>query len=268
MGGFSTETLTYEDVVHIHEILVRDFETTTDPIRPSGIRGKGDLLQSAVSRQHVGLGQNLKHPDALSNAATLCYGVCCNHAFHNGNKRTALVSMLCHLDRNGLTLNESVTQDQLYVFMVSIAAHRFAPKQPKAGASDIEIEEIKRWLHKNTRKIKKGERVVTFRELRRILRQFDIELENPKHNYIDVVRYEWKRKHLFAPKERVKNRIAHIGYPGEGQEVGRQALKIIREQAGLTEKDGYDSDMFYSAETGVDKFIMRYKGTLRRLAKT
>jgi death-on-curing family protein len=267
MGGVTTEVLAYDDVLNIHEVLVRDFASTADPIQPPGLRGTGDLLQSAVARQHVGLGGTLKHPDPLSNAATLCYGVCCNHAFHNGNKRTALVTLLCHLDRNGFTLQENVSQDELYSFMLKIAAHRFAPKRDKTDSSDIEIEEIKRWLHRNTRRIKKGERVVTFRALRRILRQFDIELENPRHNYIDVVRYEMKRKGLFGPKERVGTRIAHIGYPGDGVEVGRQALKIIREQARLTEQDGYDSEMFYSAETSIDKFVMRYKGTLRRLAK-
>jgi death-on-curing protein len=267
MAGVIAEPLTFEDVLNIHEVLVRDFAATADPIQPAGIRGNGDLLQSAVARQHVGLGGQLKHPDALSNAATLCYGVCCNHAFHNGNKRTALVALLCHLDRNGMTLQESVTQDELYGFMIKIAAHRFAPRKPRPDSSDIEIEEIKRWLHRNTRQVKKGERVVRFRELRRILRQFDIELENPKNNYIDVMRYQMKRKGLFGPKERVGTRIAHIGYPGEGIEVGRNALKIIREQAGLTENDGYDSEMFYSAETSIDKFVMRYKGTLRRLAK-
>lgn len=262
------QTLSYEDVLNIHSILVRDFAETQDPIQPAGIRGNGDLLHSAVARQLVGIGPKLKHPDPLSNAATLCYGVCCNHAFHNGNKRTALVSMLCHLDRNGLTLTEGVTQDELYGFMLKIASHRFAPKKQRSDSSDIEVEEIKRWLHKNSRQVKKGERVVTFRELRRILRQYGIELENPKRNYIDVVRYETRRKHLFAPKETIRTRIAHIGYPGEGVEVGRQALKIVRDQAGLTEKDGYDSEMFYSAETSVDRFVMRYKGTLRRLART
>jgi death-on-curing protein len=267
MGGVTTEMLSYEDALNIHEVLVKDFASTPDPIQPPGIRGNGDLLQSAIARQHVGLGCQLKHPDPLSNAATLCYGVCCNHAFHNGNKRTALVALLCHLDRNGLTLQENVAQDELYGFMLKIAAHRFAPKKSRHDSSDIEIEEIKRWLHRNTRKIKKGERVVTFRELRKLLRQFDIELENPQGNYIDVVLYKMKRKGFFGPKERIGTRIAHIGYPGDGVEVGRNSLKIIREQAGLTEKDGYDSEMFYSAETSVDKFIMRYKGTLRRLAK-
>ena len=47
----------------------------------------------------------------------------------------------------------------------------------------------------------------------------------------------------------------------------RLVLRSIREQCGLTDKDGIDSEMFYRARTDVDKFITRYKRTLRRLAK-
>jgi death-on-curing protein len=260
-------TLSYEDVLSIHEVLVKDFAASLDPISPSGVRENGDLLHSAVARQHVGLGSALKHPDVHSNAATLCYGVCCNHAFHNGNKRTALVALLCHLDKNGFTLNEAVTQDELYSFMLKIASHKFAPRKRRPDSSDIEVDEIARWLHRNAREIRKGERVVTFRQLRHILRPFNIELENPQGNFIDVVQYRMERKRFLGPKERVRVRIEHIGYPGEGSEVGRDALKRIRQAANLTEKEGCDSEMFYSAEATVDSFIMRYKQTLRRLAK-
>ena len=122
-------------------------------------------------------------------------------------------------------------------------------------------------LPRNTRQIRKEERVITFRELRQILREYDVELENPKGNYIDVVKYEMKRRRIFAKKERIGTRVAHIPYPREGQEVGRKVLRSIREQCSLTEKDGVDSEMFYKAEIPVDKFITRYKRTLRRLAK-
>lgn len=260
--------LSFEDVANIHEVLVRDFAGTTDPVEPPGFREGGEsLLQSAIFRQHVGYGCERKYKDPLSNAATLCYGICCNHAFHNGNKRTALVALLCHLDQNGFMLKEDVTQDELYSFMLKIASHRFAPRKARPDSSDIEVAEIARWLRSNTRRIKKGERVVTFRELRQILRKFDVELESPKGNYIDVVKYQMRRKHLFGPKVRVGTRVAHIPYPREGQEVGRKVLKVIREQCCLTEADGFDSEMFYSAETNVDTFITRYKRTLRRLAK-
>lgn len=267
MSNPNIGTLNYEDVMAIHAVLVRDFLETDDPIQPPGVRGDGELLKSAISRQYVGLGATMKYATPLENAASLCYGICCNHAFHNGNKRTALVSLLCHLDKNGLTLKESVSRDELYDFMINIADHRFAPKKHKGDRSDVEVQEISRWLRHNTRQIKKGERVVTFRKLRQILQSFDIYLENPRGNYIDVIQYTTRRKLLIGKKERIGKRVANIPYPREGEEVGRLVLKTIREVCGLTEKDGYDSDLFYSAETEVDTFVLRYKKTLKRLAK-
>lgn len=260
-------TLTFDDILAVHNVLVADFASSPDPIEPSGVRDDGSLLHSAITRQSVGLGSQLKYPDALSNAATLCYGICCNHAFHNGNKRTALVSMLCHLDRNGLVLQAEVGQDELYSFMLKIASHKFAPKKRTTDSTDVEVGEIRRWLHRHTRQISKGERVVTFRQLRQILHQYHVELENPKGNYIDVIRYQQKRKHLFAKKEWIGTRVAHIPYPREGEVVGKKVLKGIRQQCGLTDADGVDSEMFYSAETAIDSFVLRYRGTLRRLAK-
>lgn len=260
-------TLTVDEVKGIHDLLTEDFLNTKDPIEPPGVRMQGELLESAVNRQHAGFGGELKYPDAVSNAATLCYGVCCNHCFHNGNKRTALVSLLCHLDKNNYTLKENIDQNELYSLMIKIAAHRFAPRRKERDTSDIEVREISQWLKRNTRKLKRGERVVTYRELRKILTQYDIYLENPRKNYIDVVKYEWTRKHIFAKKERTAKRVAHIPYPREGMEVGKGVLKNVREACGLTEENGYDSEIFYGAETSIDKFITKYKKTLRRLAK-
>lgn len=260
-------TLSFDEVVSIHETLVDDFSKTKDPIEPPGMRENGALLESAVNRQYVGYGNKLKYPNPIDNAATLCYGVCCNHGFHNGNKRAALVSLLCHLDKNNLTLREDVDQNHLYSLMLKIASHKFAPKRSTSDTSDIEVQEIARWINRRTRKLKKGEKVVTFRELEKILREHDIFLENPKGNFRDVIKYEWKKKNLFSKKERVGRRVAHIPYPREGMEVGKKVLKTIREACNLTEDDGYDSEMFYSAETSICKFIVKYKKTLNRLAK-
>lgn len=140
-------------------------------------------------------------------------------------------------------------------------------KKSKSDVSDIEVSEIAKWIRRNTRKLKRGEKVVTFRELAQILRNYDIHFENLKGNYVDVVKYEYRRKHLFGKKERVGRRVAHIPHPREGMEVGKKVLKTVREACGLTEADGYDSEMFYGGETSVSKFIMKYKKTLKRLAK-
>jgi hypothetical protein len=85
--------LTVEDVLSIHEILVADFAHAGDPISPAGPRGMA-LVESAVGRQMTSLGGVLKYPEPIGNVATVAFGLCCDHPFHNGNKRTALVSLL------------------------------------------------------------------------------------------------------------------------------------------------------------------------------
>lgn len=261
------EHLSYNEVLGIHELLVEDFKNTKDPIEPAGIRDDGSLLASAVSRQHTGIGGVLKYPDPTSNAASLCYGICCNHAFHNGNKRTALVAMLCHMEQNYLTFRAGVRQEQLYTLMMKIASHKFASRSSMLDTSDHEIKEITRWLKGKSRRIQKGEKVVTFRELGAILKNYDVYLENPSNNYIDVVKYTWERKGILRKKTRIGRRVAHIPYPREGMEVGKKVLRGIRTSCGLTPENGYDSDIFYGGKTDVSKFIAKYKKTLRRLAR-
>jgi death-on-curing protein len=259
--------LTTEEVLSIHDELVEDFIRSNDPIEPSGIKSH-HLLESAVARQHTSLGGELKYSDPVSNAASLCYGVCSNHPFHNGNKRTALVAMLCHLDRNGLTLTENVTQSELYSFMLKVASHHFAPRRRRADTADIEVGQMTQWLHGRIRQVKKGERFITYRELRVVLRKYGYELENPKGNAIDIVRYEWRRTWpLFGRKERIRHRCAHISYPGDKKVVGKSVIKSLRRACHLTEDDGIDSEMFYSGEASVDHFIAKYKKTLKRLAR-
>src|SRR5258708_5521281 len=103
-------TVTVEDVVAIHESLVADFAAAADPIAPPGIRTRA-LHESAVNRQLTSHGDRLKYPDPISNAATLTFGICNDHPFHNGNKRTALVAMLVHLDKNKLALYHTKQSD-------------------------------------------------------------------------------------------------------------------------------------------------------------
>ena len=106
-------TLSPDEVRAIHEVLAADFAAAADPISPPGVKSQ-HLLESAVSRQFTGYEGKLKYSTSVTNAAALTYGVCCNHPFHNGNKRTSLVAMLCHLDKNDLMFSEKVSHDELY----------------------------------------------------------------------------------------------------------------------------------------------------------
>src|SRR5258708_3554960 len=98
------------------EMAALDFGAT-EPLRPNA-------LASAVSRQTVGLGRFRKYTNVPDVAATLFYGLALNHAFENGNKRTALVSMLVLLDRNR-TLLVDATEDEIYDMATQVSAHEF-----------------------------------------------------------------------------------------------------------------------------------------------
>jgi death-on-curing protein len=259
-------TLTASDVLAIHEVLAADFAAALDPISPAGVRSQ-NLLESAVARQFTGYAGRMKYDNAVSNAASLTYGVCCNHAFHNGNKRTALVTMLCHLDRNDLTFSENVSHDDLYSFMLKVASHGFSEKGKSGDQSDVEVEEMARWIRKRTRRIERGERVITFRELKGILTRFGYVLEDLRNNSVDLVRYRERSSWLGLKKHTERIRIMRMAYPGDGQVVGKGLLRDLRERCGLTEADGVDSHTFYAKERPADYFVQHYRGVLRRLAR-
>ena len=153
--------------------------------------------------------------------------------------------------------------------MLSIASHTLVKARGKQRvSSDEEVQSLASWISDRTRGIKHGERIITYRQLRSILKRHGIDLENPQGNYIDVVRYETvQRGFIFKRPEYVRRRLMNIAYPRDGAVVGKTILKGIREKCGLRDADGYDSDAFYDAATSVDVFVAQYRGTLRRLAR-
>lgn len=267
------QRLTCEEVLRIYSKLVADFYDSGDPIAPAGVKSM-DLLESAVMRQHTGHGETLKYPSPIDNAATLLYGICCDHPFYNGNKRTALVSTLVHLDKNKLTLYHTSQQD-LYNLMLDVADHTITGRPDKRARNpkprkhaDDEVAAIAKWLAWRAHKVTKGERLVTYRELRRILEQFGYYLTTTKGSSIDIVKYETKTKGFINRQPvKVSKKIGNIGWPGESREVGISEIKRIREICRLTEDDGVDSDAFYFSDVVIDSFVNRYRKLLNRLAK-
>lgn len=266
--------LSVEDVLRIHEILAADFARANDPISPAGVKSL-PLLESAVGRQLTGSATTLKYPTPLANAATLLYGICNDHPFHNGNKRTALVSMLAHLDKNGLTLKDT-DQGSLFDMVLAVAAHEIAAprstirsaRSVKRASADEEVSAVANWLKDRASKINRGERQITYRELRRLLscRGFQLLPSNGKGNSLDIVK-EVEEARLFRSPRLVQKRIGAIGYRDEGTFVSLKDLKLVRKICRLTEEDGVDSDSFYDQEAIVDSFINKYRKTLRRLSK-
>jgi len=142
------QTLSTTDVLRVHELLVKDFSVTDNPIAPPGVRSDA-IFESAVNRQHTSIGGTLKYDEPVLNAATLLFGLCCNHPFHNGNKRTALVSMLAHLERNKLVV-KGISDKDLEKIILAVATHetydlldgKVQSKLAGFSDSDREVESI------------------------------------------------------------------------------------------------------------------------------
>lgn len=267
------KTLTTDDIIAIHSALTRDFATTNDPIFPPGVKTRG-LLESAVWRQHVGWDGTLKYSNPLDNAATLMFGVCNNHSFHNGNKRTAIVSMLVHLDSNGLVLNETSRSD-LFDLAIACADHKLLDgtinvrlSRQQRKSPDAEIHALSAWIRKRSNRLVKGQRQITYRELRRILSSFGFELDQESNAGNSAGIYKTIEVPRLLRKARIeRKRIGAIGYHSEGAFVSITDIKRVRALCEIDEAHGVDDSSFYDQSAVVDAFIAKYQRTLRRLAR-
>lgn len=264
-----------EEVMHIHDRVCKDFANSNDPVDTPGPRDPG-LLESAVFRQQTGARGVLKYDTVWSNAATLTFGLCCNHPFYNGNKRTALVSMIAHLEKNGHSLF-GTKHSALYSMVKDVAKHSLSAqgdnrRKGKAPAissrdADAEVKAIARWLRKRARRIEKGERRITHRQLRSIMSQRGFEMRDPKHNSISICRRVERRKGVLLKKVTQYERVCVIGYRGETQLVALQDIRRLRKECKLDGDHGYDSQAFYKSEDPVDVWINDYRSVLERLSK-
>ncbi|MEJ0040837.1 MAG: type II toxin-antitoxin system death-on-curing family toxin [Rhizomicrobium sp.] len=98
----------------------------------SGIRDPG-MFESALARP-----QNLAaygEPDAAALAAAYAFGIAKNHAFIDGNKRTALVALESFLVLNGFEL--AVDDGHAVMVILSVASGAFSE------------DELASWIRKN-----------------------------------------------------------------------------------------------------------------------
>lgn len=87
--------VTFAQIVAIHDAMIGEYGGA------AGVRDAG-LLHSAANCQL----QTLTYGDASvpSVAASLAFGVASNHAFLDGNKRTAFGAMIAFLDANNMDI--------------------------------------------------------------------------------------------------------------------------------------------------------------------
>ena len=256
--------LTEDEVLEIHYTLVDDFAAGNDPIDPPGPRSE-QLLASAVFRPQTSLGDQLKYPTVEMSAAGLFHALTLDHPFHNGNKRTALVSTLVFLDENALLL--TCDQNELFKLVLQTAQHRVVDAR-LSNLADRECLAIAEWICTKSRLFEKGDRPIPFRRLRQLLTGYRCEFDHPSGggNRINISRQIIETGFLGLKKKRTLR--TQVNHGGEGREVQKNTVHKIRVDLHLDDLHGIDSRAFYEKDrTPTGDFIVKYRKTLRRLAK-
>ena len=107
--------LTLDEVLSLHEEQIRLFGGS------DGVRDAG-LLQSAMGNVEATFGGAFLHETRFEMAAAYLYGICRNHPFVDGNKRTAVATALTFLDMNGIEVNAD--EDEFYDLVIGVAEGR------------------------------------------------------------------------------------------------------------------------------------------------
>lgn len=121
--------LTIEQVLFIHARLIEETGGS------HGLRELG-LLESAVMRPRATFGGQELYPGVFAKAAALFHALIHNHAFVDGNKRTAVVAMGLFLQQNQFRL--VVDNQKLEAFTLSVIT------------ASLALEAIQTWVQKHS----------------------------------------------------------------------------------------------------------------------
>lgn len=128
-----------QEIVDVIEFVMADIldfhnqlENSNEPIK-SGVRDEG-MLESAIHAPFQTFGGKLLIPDKIERAARLCYGITKNHAFIDGNKRSATHSLYCYLAINGLILLDNENMEK-YIVMIT--------------SNEMSLEAFTEWIRNN-----------------------------------------------------------------------------------------------------------------------
>ena len=101
------------EVYYIHKTVIKKAGT-------SAFLRDFALLQSAVGRPKASYGGKDLYPTVFLKAASLVQSICLNHAFSDGNKRTAWLSVKRFLYINGYLLNAKTKEAVKFVIDIDI----------------------------------------------------------------------------------------------------------------------------------------------------
>lgn len=277
--GAVIKVLSTIEVIELHELLSTHPQIIglTERIFPTGVKNM-HLLESAVSRQYVGFGEDSKYNSVYSSCATLVFGIAFNHAFHNGNKRAALLSMIKHLYRNGLVLPSALDPDDLYYFLTCLVDRSikkyvnrykqyerfyrsvYGKRRKYHEPSDQHVKFIEGWLKKNTVPYSESGRPVDWTTLLNKLANMGLK---SKYNFakqeISIQRTEARFFSLLT-------KTYEKTYSFEGTQCPLSTVGKIRRDFDLTTAHGFDISAFHTEKTFLNEEIILFKQVIYRLS--
>jgi len=256
--------INYIDVIKAH-YLIADYFMNEGEETICGVKDF-NILGSALGRQITGFGTYKKWTKPEEICATLFFGLIKDHAFHDANKRTALLILLYQLNRIGRTVN--VKQKEFEDLAVDIAASdysRYKRYKNFVKTQDPEVLFIADFIKKKTREIDKRYYPITFQEFDRLLRKHGCYLEDATGNYINVIKYVKEKGFLGFGSRSVPKVVFQIGFPGWKKQVNPKALKETLKACELTDDYGIDSQSFFFDADPLSALIDEYRGPLKRL---
>lgn len=238
------------NVIDVHNELVSVFAQENDPISPPGVKN-ADLLESACTRPVTSLGDIEKYPTFPEKMAALFHSLTKNHAFHNGNKRTALVTLLSTLHRNDYHLIGSIKDDDVYDLAVNVTADVFPHKGHNLSVDDV-VQSLASWIRDNAERLNPRLSSMTRNEFIRRCEQAGARTKSVKGGSISILNGNASIK------------IARSTRRLDGPAISRYVtmLNLGESAAGLTGSE------FQGGASPERMHIYRFISALRRLAKT
>lgn len=259
------------DILRAYFILADYFSDPTAPEQSEsmlvGIRDM-NLMISAIGRQAASFGGKAKYTQPLEICATLFFGLVKNHAFSDGNKRTALLTLLYQLDCYGF--RPLATQKQFERLVVAVAANQLNEAYRKEwrhsnlkDATDRSVEIITRLLKQMTKRKSGAFHLdITARDFIQAFNEIPdctCEVDGQKIK----LRREVKKKIWFS---RGSDNIKTFAIPfrGETRSIGAGTVREVLDALDLYDQYADYKGFFEGADPRY-MLIQQFEGPLRRL---
>lgn len=264
--GLKAPLINYDDVLQAHYILADYFlDDSANEETESMMVGllREPMLASALGRQIVEFNGKQKYSSPIDICATLFYGLVKDHAFRDGNKRTALLVLLSQLYNYGFYPKGSITEFEKLV--LSVAENSLSTKY--AGVwkkfkktDDPEIQCIAYIIRKNTSRVDRSFHVdVNMREFCAAITDINTGVTYKREN----MKIKFERKYWICGI--IPHKLAYtVKFYGETRPVEAKMARDVFDALRLTEEYASFQDMI-NGNKPLYKMINQFEVPFRRL---